>query len=65
MNFYPDQLRQIAAYCEALNKVEDTASTSIYPANGIRMVDNDGGFYGTLNDEIGGAWSFALAKGDK
>lgn len=61
LNYYPDQLRQIAAYCEALDKVEDAASTPIYPANGIRMVDNDGTFYGMLHDEIGGSWSFSPA----
>ena len=62
MNFYPEQLRQIATYCDALSKVTDESKDfPIYPANGIRMVDNDGGFYGTLHDEIGGSWSFSPA----
>lgn len=58
MNYDPEHLHQIAAYCEALDAVDANKTAPIFPRNGIVMTDGDGVIYGTLHDEVGGAWSF-------
>lgn len=62
MNFYPEQLRQLAAMCDAMNKAD---SDDIAPSVGMAfMLDpvtvraEEGTVVGVLRDEIGGAWSF-------
>lgn len=62
LNLYPDQLRRIAAMCEALNKIddEDPPETQLMFEQGIPVIDEHGTTYGYLRDEIGGSWSFFM-----
>lgn len=55
---YPEKLRQIADYIDALGKVEDRGGDPVFPQNGIPVTDNDGTVYGYLFDDIGGEWCF-------
>jgi hypothetical protein len=67
MNVYPEQLRQIVAYCEALNEADKKIGFDINPGMQvdllISVVDEDGRtVLGTIVDEIGGAWGFKAAQ---
>lgn len=68
MNYYPEQLRQIAAMCEALNNVDKSSGVSagnLTIKNRIPVIDNEDDAetpLGYLIDEIGGAWSFEPVK---
>jgi hypothetical protein len=62
MNYYPEQLRRIAAMCEALNEIDgalapDTGGMTLQ-FRPIIVIDENDTEYGKLADEIGGAWSF-------
>jgi hypothetical protein len=60
VNYYPEALKAIIAYLEALNaaeKVVGDGENLPYPAE-IKMTDNYGTDWGVLRDEIGGAWSW-------
>lgn len=63
MHLYPEQLRQIAALCEALDKIEqvDGENSTLVLQQRIAVVEaqQPADVYGHLVDEIGGAWSFA------
>lgn len=60
-NIYPNQLRTILAYVDALNLAEraiinsDDYDTEIILDITVRM---DNCILGSLADEVGGAWSF-------
>jgi len=62
VNYYPEQLRGIAALCEALNSVADAETESkVAFKSRIPVIDADDvpeRPIGYLVDEIGGAWSF-------
>lgn len=64
-NFYPEQLRQIAAMCDALDKADSAFSgegMSLMLAQGIEVWTEDGVVVGHLRDEVGGAWSFTACE---
>lgn len=56
-NLYPEQLRGLAAVCEALNAAEKELD-DLMLKSGIDVTDSNESVYGTLVDEIGGCWSF-------
>jgi hypothetical protein len=62
VNYYPDQLRGIAAMCEALNKADglDSPDCGVVFAQKLPLVhpDEPNVILGYLIDEIGGSWSF-------
>lgn len=63
INVYPDQLRQILAYIEALDAVdkqfiENRPDFPIGPKPIQLHGYEDESEWGTLRDEIGGAWSW-------
>ncbi len=63
INVYPDQLRQILAYIEALDGVDKQLieNRPDYPIGPKRIELHgyeDEADWGTLQDEIGGAWSW-------
>ena len=55
INLYPDQMRAIAAMCEALNAVGEEAVLF----NRISIQSSEGDNLGFLVDEVGGAFSWA------
>ena len=60
-NLYPEQLRRIAALCEGLNEVDgivENDDTKLGLQQHIQVMDETGQVYGSLSDEIGGAWAF-------
>lgn len=67
MNIYPEQLKQIIAYCEALNTAEEDFQLATIGAGltihlAVVVLDEENLMLGRLVDEIGGAWSFEMAK---
>jgi hypothetical protein len=57
--FYPNHLRHIADILEGLDRIEATTDADLpYLRSGIELVDNDGGKWGIVRDEIGGSWSW-------
>lgn len=64
--FYPDTLRAILAYIEALDAVDERVANEI-KADGlpylgkIHLLDSEGTDYGHLIDEIGGSWSWSVS----
>lgn len=65
MNFYPEQLEQLAKICRALNSVDSQASARVVLGQRLPVVDPDDDRetpIGHLIDEIGGAWSFKPAE---
>jgi hypothetical protein len=66
MNYYPEHLKAIIAYCEALNAAEQVigkieGGSMPYPKR-VPMTNEDETDWGELVDEIGGAWSWRPAK---
>lgn len=55
-DLYPEQLRDIAALCEALNAVDN--SNPVMRLGDIPVNDEAGVRVGWLVDEVGGAWAF-------
>lgn len=69
INLYPEQLRQIAAMCEALNVAEGAENPghgmTIQFAYGIPLsIEGGDGHIGCLVDEVG-EWSFRPESPDK
>lgn len=58
INLYPEQLRQIADMCEALDKIDGVGSGPLRFKQGIQITDEYGEVFGYLGDEIGGVWGF-------
>lgn len=59
MNFYPDQLRAIVAYLDALDAIGKAHAGECVPfPKAVPLTDGYGGDYGHLRDEIGGSWSW-------
>jgi hypothetical protein len=69
VNYYPEQLRVILLYIEALNEAEEKINkiNYFYPpyAKSINLTDEGGADFGELRDEIGGSWSWTPAEGKK
>jgi hypothetical protein len=65
VNYYPEQLRRIAAMCEGLNKADglETEGEGAVLSPRIKVVHPEAPdeVLGYLVDEIGGAWSFEPA----
>ncbi len=64
-NWYPEHLKVIVTYIDALNDIEEklrdiraSCSYELPFLSSPKLVDGDGGEYGELVDEIGGAWSW-------
>lgn len=55
MNLYPEQMKALAAMCEALNAVDERA----VQFKRIEVQDEHGQSLGYLVDEAGGAFSWA------
>jgi hypothetical protein len=60
MNYYPDALKAIVSYIEALNAVDKTleGADDIPYLAAIPLTDAHQTNYGKLVDEIGGLWSW-------
>jgi hypothetical protein len=65
VNYYPDTLRTILVYIEALDAADKRVAEEI-KADGlpylekIPLKDSEGSDYGHLIDEIGGSWSWQV-----
>lgn len=66
-NYYPEQLRSIAAMCETLDSYDKLPEAAGELAFRFRtcvpIEDNDGTLIGALVDEVGGVWSFRPVDG--
>lgn len=65
MTLYPEQLRTILAYVDALNAAEKVIDGAVGFDTGVYLeitVTLDGDVLGKIVDEIGAAWAFEPAK---